>query len=77
MRVGVKETANQNLLEVNAEKFLGEGRAVEIHPGERTEIGDLFPGHKLHRKHARGAVMIDRRRNNDVLKLPQIGAKSW
>ena len=53
MRVGVEETVDQNLLEISAEKFLGQRGAVEFHPGERAQIGDLFPRHELHREDAR------------------------
>ena len=62
MRIGVKKAVDQNLLEVSAEKFFGEGGAIEFHPGERTQIGDFFPVHVFHRQDARRAVVGDRQR---------------
>src|SRR5437762_641847 len=74
MRIGVKKTVDQNLLEIGAEKFLSQGGAIEFHPGEGAEVGDFLAIHVLHRQHARAAVIGDRFRDDDVRKLPQMFA---
>src|SRR5438132_10657173 len=66
MRIRVEKTVHQNLLEIGAEKFLGDSAAVEFHPGERTEVRDFFPMDVLHRQNARAAVIRDRFRDDNA-----------
>ena len=76
MRISVEKTVHQNLLEISAEKFLGERCAIEIHPHQWTQIGDFFSGHELHRQDTRGGVVRDRSRDNDVREILQLVANS-
>ena len=70
----MEETVDQNLLEISAEQFFRERAPVEFHPGEGTEVGDLFAVHVFHRQNARAAVVRDRFRDDNVRKRAQIFA---
>src|SRR5207237_8683166 len=74
MRIGVKETIDEDLLEVGAKNFLGQGVAVEFHSGEGTEVGDFFAVYVMHRQNPGGAVIGDRLRDDDVFEFLEVVA---
>ena len=77
VRIGMEEAVDQDLLEVGVEHFLGERGAVELHPGERAQVGDFFPGDELHREDARGAVIGDRRGDDEAREIRGAGRAGW
>src|SRR5205823_12465023 len=75
MWIGVKKSLDQNLVEVGAKKLFGQHLAIELHPRQRTHLGDLNAGHVFHREHSRRTVIRDRRRHEKVWKLLELIAK--
>src|SRR5690349_4167227 len=72
MRICVKDSVDQKLLEIRAEQFVSKQTAVDFKDAQRIERGDLLAGHKLHRQHARRCEVVDRFGNDDVVKLGEV-----
>ena len=70
MRIGVKKTIHENLLEIGAEKFLGQGGPVEFHSGQRMKICNFFAMDILHRQDPGRAVVQNWRGHDDVFEFP-------
>ena len=75
MRIGVEKTVRPEFAGDRRETVLGERGAIELHSRQRTEVGDLFSMHVLHRQNARRAVIGDRRGNDDVLEAGDLFAQ--
>ena len=75
MGIGVEKAVHENLLEIGPKHFLGQGRAIELHPGKWTQFRNFFPGNEVHCEHPRGAIVGDRRRHDQPWKIAQLLAK--
>src|SRR5436309_5361868 len=71
MRIGMKEAIDQDLFKISAKNFRGQTGGVHLHQAQRADFRDLLARNVFHCKYARGGVVVDRLRNDDVLELAQ------
>src|SRR5688572_2207516 len=76
MRVGVKKTVNQDLLQVGLKELVCEFAAVEFDSCERAERRNLFAANIFHRQHPRGCKVFDGKRHFNAIKLCEIAMQS-
>src|SRR5713226_6113179 len=75
MWVRVKETIDQNLLEISAKQFFGQGRAIQLQQPQWTQTGDFLARNEIHSQDPGGSEVFNRFGNDDVLKLAQASAQ--
>src|SRR2546421_12035283 len=71
MRVGVKETVDQNLFQVRAKQLFRQSQTVDFNQSQRTDVGDFFTRNVFHRQHARCRVVLDRLRDNNAFEFAE------
>src|SRR4030095_919858 len=72
MRVGVKETVHEHLLQIGLEQFVGEAAAIECRSRKRRQLGDGLSCDVLHREHGASAEVGHRQRDANARELLQI-----
>src|SRR5262245_32266801 len=72
MRIGMKETCDQDLFQISAEHFFGQCSAIEFHVCQRSQLGDLCPDYEFHRENARGTVVNNWQWHDQVGEIAQL-----
>jgi hypothetical protein len=52
MRIGMKKTFHQDLVQVGVKQLFSQGFTVELKARQRTHLSDFFARDILHRQHA-------------------------
>ena len=52
MRISVKKSLDQNLVEIGAKKLSGQHFTIKVHPCQRTHLGDFDAWDVFHRQHS-------------------------
>ena len=75
MRISVKKSLDQNLIEIGAEKLSSDHFTIKVHPRQRIHLGDFDTWDVFHRQHSRRAVIRDRCRHDDMCEIFELVAK--
>lgn len=73
--VGVEDAVVEDLLEVGAEGFVGEGCDIGFHENEGREGGDILALDFIHGEHLIPAIAGDGGGDDDIGEGPQVALK--